>query len=34
MIWDLRIDPLLKEYMRGIPDGNEKIQVIKNAFSA
>jgi hypothetical protein len=33
-IWNLRIVPLLKEYLRGIPDSIEKIQLLKNAFSA
>jgi 5-methylcytosine-specific restriction endonuclease McrBC GTP-binding regulatory subunit McrB len=34
MIWDLRIEPLLKEYLRGIPDGEERIEILKNAYSA
>lgn len=31
-IWKLRIEPLLKEYMRGIPNGDEKIKNLKNAY--
>lgn len=31
-IWKLRIEPLLKEYMRGIPNGDEKIENLKNAY--
>ncbi len=31
-IWKLRIEPLLKEYLRGIPDSIEKIELLKNAF--
>jgi hypothetical protein len=34
IIWDLRIEPLLKEYLRGIPDGGEKIVILKNAYKA
>jgi hypothetical protein len=33
-IWNLRIEPLLKEYVRGMPDGSDKIQLLKNAFTA
>jgi 5-methylcytosine-specific restriction protein B len=33
-IWELRIEPLLKEYLRGIPDGDEKVKILKNAYSA
>lgn len=33
-IWNLRIEPLLKEYLRGMPDGIEKIELLKNAFTA
>jgi hypothetical protein len=33
-IWNLRIEPLLKEYVRGMPDGFDKIQLLKNAFTA
>jgi len=33
-IWNLRIEPLLKEYLRGIPDSFEKIEQLKNAFIA
>lgn len=31
-IWELRIEPLLKEYMRGIPNEDEKIENLKNAY--
>lgn len=33
-IWNLRIEPLLKEYLRGIPDSIEKIELLKNSFLA
>jgi hypothetical protein len=33
-IWNLRIEPLLKEYLRGMPDSIEKIELLKNAFFA
>jgi hypothetical protein len=33
-IWNLRIEPLLKEYLRGMPDSFEKIELLKNAFNA
>lgn len=33
-IWNLRIEPLLKEYLRGMPDSDEKIKLLKNAFTA
>ena len=33
-IWNLRIEPLLKEYLRGMPDSFEKIEQLKNAFIA
>jgi len=33
-IWNLRIEPLLKEYLRGMPDSIEKIEHLKNAFTA
>jgi len=31
-IWNLRIEPLLKEYLRGIPDSIDKIEKLKKAF--
>jgi 5-methylcytosine-specific restriction protein B len=31
-IWNLRIEPLLKEYLRGMPDSSDKIDLLKNAF--
>ena len=33
-IWTLRIEPLLKEYLRGMPESFEKIELLKNAFTA
>jgi hypothetical protein len=33
-IWNLRIEPLLKEYLRGMPDSFDKIELLKNAFTA
>ena len=33
-IWNLRIKPLLKEYLRGMPDSIEKIELLENAFTA
>lgn len=33
-IWNLRIEPLLKEYLRGMPDSIDKIELLKNAFTA
>lgn len=33
-IWNLRIEPLLKEYLRGMPDSIEKIELLKTAFTA
>ena len=33
-IWNLRIEPLLKEYLRGMPDGFDKIELLKKAFTA
>lgn len=33
-IWNLRIEPLLIEYLRGMPDSFDKIELLKNAFTA
>ena len=33
-IWNLRIEPLLREYLRGMPDNIDKIELLKNAFIA
>jgi len=33
-IWSLRIEPLLNEYLRGMPDSSEKIKLLKSAFTA
>lgn len=32
IIWELRIEPLIKEYLRGIPDGGEKLENLKNIY--
>jgi hypothetical protein len=32
-IWKLRIEPLLKEYLRGMPDSSDKIQLLKSTFT-
>lgn len=32
-IWNLRIEPLLKEYLRGMLDSSDKIELLKNAFT-
>lgn len=32
-IWNLRIEPLLKEYLRGTPDSYDKIEKLKKAFT-
>lgn len=34
LIWDFRIEPLLKEYLRGFPEGEERLEILKNAYSA
>lgn len=34
IIWEHRIEPLLREYLRGIPDVDEKLGILKNAYSA
>jgi 5-methylcytosine-specific restriction protein B len=33
-IWNLRVEPLLKEYLRGMPDSFDKIELLKKAFTA
>ena len=33
IIWNLRIEPLLKEYLRGMPNSSDKIELLKNAFT-
>ena len=33
-IWEFRIEPLLKEYLRGLPDNIENIELLKNTFTA
>lgn len=32
-IWNLRIEPLLREYLRGMPGSIDKIELLKNAFT-
>ncbi|MFZ4107337.1 hypothetical protein, partial [Flavobacterium sp.] len=32
-IWNQRIEPLLNEYLRGMPDNFDKIELLKKAFS-
>lgn len=34
IIWNLRIEPLLKEYLRGMPDSSDKIELLKKAYTA
>ena len=34
LIWDFRIEPLLKEYLRGFPEGEERLEILKNSYSA
>jgi len=31
-VWDYRIEPLLKEYLRGMPNGKDELEKLKNAF--
>lgn len=31
-VWDYRIEPLLKEYLRGMPNGKNELEKLKNAF--
>lgn len=33
-IWNLRIESLLKEYLRGIPDSYDKLEQLKKVFTA
>ena len=33
-IWNLRIEPLLKEYLRGMPDSFDKIELLKKSFTS
>ncbi|MFA6817240.1 MAG: hypothetical protein WCS73_13210 [Lentisphaeria bacterium] len=32
IIWELHLEPLLKEYLRCIPDGDEKLEILKSVF--
>lgn len=34
MIWNLRLEPLLKEYLRGMPNSEEKLDELKSAYTA
>jgi 5-methylcytosine-specific restriction protein B len=34
LIWNLRIEPLLKEYLRGMPDSADKLEQLKKIFLA
>lgn len=31
-IWELRLEPLLKEYLRGLPDSKDKLKGLKEAY--
>lgn len=31
-IWKFRLEPLLKEYLRGVPDSQEKLENLSNAY--
>ena len=31
-VWDYRIEPLLKEYLRSIPNRKDELEKLKNAF--
>ena len=31
-VWDYRIEPLLKEYLRGMSNGKDELEKLKNAF--
>ena len=31
-VWDYRIEPLLKEYLRGMPNGKDELEKLKNVF--
>jgi 5-methylcytosine-specific restriction protein B len=33
-IWNLRIEPLLQEYLRGMPDSFDKIELLKKSFTS
>jgi len=33
-IWELRLEPLLKEYVRGMPDTDTKLQDLEKAYNA
>lgn len=33
-VWQYRIEPLLKEYLRGVPDSFEKIEVLRNVYNS
>ena len=31
-VWDYRIEPLLKEYLRGMPNGKNELEELKKVF--
>ena len=33
-IWKNRIEPLLKEYLRGMPNGQKELEKLKNVFDS
>ena len=33
-VWDYRIEPLLKEYLRGMPNGQKELEKLKNVFDS
>jgi len=34
LVWKYRIEPLLKEYLRGVPDSFEKIEALRNVYNS
>jgi hypothetical protein len=33
-LWELRLEPLLKEYLRGTLDVDDELEKLKNAYNA
>jgi len=33
-VWELRLEPLLREYLRGMPNAEDKLKQLKNAYDA
>nr|HPR74467.1 endonuclease [Bacteroidales bacterium] len=31
-LWELHLEPLLREYLRGLPDVKDKLDKMKNAY--